>query len=108
MGADLDPDDLDACKPDILSSTCDVDQDNDGDGLSNAEEELLGTDPDNRDTDGDGFSDAFEQRNGADPNSPAVLGGGGVGGCSQGGTSSLWLILALMLPLVVRRRQPCS
>jgi len=34
--------------------------DDDGDGLSNAEELALGTDPQNPDTDGDGLSDGFE------------------------------------------------
>ncbi|MHB1845029.1 MAG: vWA domain-containing protein [Deltaproteobacteria bacterium] len=34
--------------------------DSDGDGLTDAEEVALGTDPHNRDTDGDGFSDGLE------------------------------------------------
>ncbi|HUB09148.1 MAG TPA: VWA domain-containing protein [Myxococcales bacterium] len=36
------------------------DVDSDGDGLSDAEEIAIGTDPRNRDTDGDGFSDGVE------------------------------------------------
>lgn len=36
------------------------DQDTDGDGLTDREEALLGTDPDNADTDGDGLSDRAE------------------------------------------------
>ncbi|AKU92115.1 vWA domain-containing protein [Vulgatibacter incomptus] len=36
--------------------------DSDGDGLSDVEEELIGTDPTLRDTDGDGFSDFLEHR----------------------------------------------
>jgi hypothetical protein len=34
--------------------------DSDGDGLSDAEEELLGSDPENSDTDGDGYTDGEE------------------------------------------------
>lgn len=42
-------------------------QDTDGDGLSNAEEKLYGTDPYNPDTDGDGYSDGVEVHSGYDP-----------------------------------------
>ncbi len=59
------------------------DVDSDGDGLSDAEEIALGTDPHNKDTDGDGFSDGVEvwaMRAGAnldplrfDPGCPADL-----------------------------------
>jgi YD repeat-containing protein len=45
--------------------------DADGDGLSNAQELLLGTDPLNPDTDGDGFSDGVEVATGSDPLNPA-------------------------------------
>jgi Tol biopolymer transport system component len=41
--------------------------DADGDGLTNAEEAGLGTDPLNPDTDGDGLSDGFEVSHGTDP-----------------------------------------
>ncbi len=41
--------------------------DSDGDGLTDAEEGLLGTDPNNADTDGDGVSDWQEVANGTDP-----------------------------------------
>ena len=41
--------------------------DNDGDGLTNAEEEALGTDPDAVDSDGDGVSDVDEFDHGTDP-----------------------------------------
>ena len=43
------------------------DLDNDGDGLSNADETLLGTDPNQRDSDGDFLSDAEEVSIGSDP-----------------------------------------
>ncbi len=41
--------------------------DSDGDGLTDAEEEALGTDPNNPDSDGDGYTDAFENFYGTDP-----------------------------------------
>lgn len=41
--------------------------DTDGDGLTAAEEEFYGTDPDNLDTDGDGFNDGDEVKAGYDP-----------------------------------------
>jgi hypothetical protein len=42
-------------------------QDIDGDGLSNAAEAALGTDPENADTDGDGMTDGYEVANGLNP-----------------------------------------
>ncbi|MEL6342789.1 MAG: redoxin domain-containing protein [Myxococcota bacterium] len=39
---------------------CDADKDDDGDGLTNGEEEELGTDPESADSDGDGLSDGDE------------------------------------------------
>lgn len=44
--------------------------DSDGDGLSDAQEGILGTDPFNPDTDGDGFSDGVEVASGSDPLNP--------------------------------------
>lgn len=44
-----------------------ADLDNDGDGLTNAEELALGTNPDNPDTSGDGMTDADKVRLGLDP-----------------------------------------
>jgi YD repeat-containing protein len=49
----------------------DPNADADGDGLANAYEILLGTDPFNPDTDGDGFSDGLEVTAGSDPLNPA-------------------------------------
>ncbi len=43
------------------------DDDEDGDGLTNAEEQALGTDPLNHDSDGDGFGDGDEVIEGSDP-----------------------------------------
>ncbi|MCU6361143.1 thrombospondin type 3 repeat-containing protein, partial [Enterobacter quasiroggenkampii] len=44
--------------------------DTDGDGLTDKEEEDLGTDPKNPDTDGDGLTDKEEVDNGTDPLDP--------------------------------------
>jgi hypothetical protein len=46
-------------------------EDFDRDGLSNIEEESLGTDPKKEDTDGDGYSDGVELESGYDPLIPA-------------------------------------
>ena len=45
--------------------------DSDQDGLSNEEERLYKTDPQNRDTDGDSYSDGVEVQSGYDPLKPA-------------------------------------
>lgn len=45
----------------------------DGDGLNNAAEEQLGTDPEKADSDGDGASDFSEVRFGSDPQDPASV-----------------------------------
>lgn len=47
--------------------TCPPPVDSDGDGLSDLEEQVLGTDPNNPDTDGGGVSDGVEVANGTDP-----------------------------------------
>ena len=46
------------------------DQDDDGDGLTNAEEEALGTDPSSIDSDEDGYQDGHEVTEGSDPTDP--------------------------------------
>jgi hypothetical protein len=52
---------------DHRSPVVDPDADDDGDGLTNAEEEALGTDPGEADSDGDGMSDTEEFEHGTDP-----------------------------------------
>ena len=55
-----------------------LEPDSDGDGLTDREEKLLGTDPTNPDTDGDGISDGVEARLstlGYDPLKPNVIPG---------------------------------
>lgn len=47
--------------------------DPDGDGLTNAQEIMLGTDPLNADTDGDGYQDGLEVALGSDPRNPASI-----------------------------------
>jgi len=49
----------------------DGDEDPDGDGLTNLEEYLLGTNPSNPDTDGDGMPDGWEVMYGFDPLDPS-------------------------------------
>lgn len=44
--------------------------DSDGDGLTDSEEDFLGTDPNNPDSDGDGLTDGEEITEGTDPNNP--------------------------------------
>jgi hypothetical protein len=54
----------------VFAPGLDPEGDEDGDGLTNAEEEALGTDPYQRDTDGDGVTDYREVREGTDPLDP--------------------------------------
>jgi len=56
---------------DNTSSGMSIFQDSDQDGLSNEEEKLYGTDPNNPDTDNDGYSDGVEVKSGYDPLKPA-------------------------------------
>jgi len=69
-----DPDDNNPCVPNANFATCDQD----GDGLNNSEEALIGTDPTLPDTDGDGINDGDEVTGGSnplDPCSPVPTGG---------------------------------
>jgi YD repeat-containing protein len=54
----------------VVNSSRASSMDSDGDGLSDAQEILIGTDPFNPDTDGDGFSDGVEVASGSDPLDP--------------------------------------
>ena len=49
------------------TTTAPTDPDTDGDGLTDADEALFGSDPNNVDTDSDGLNDAEEQQHGTDP-----------------------------------------
>jgi hypothetical protein len=53
--------------PSGTTSVADPTADDDGDGLENAEEAALGTDPGSKDSDGDGVSDNDEFSHGTDP-----------------------------------------
>jgi len=64
-----------ACAPDdpeepTTPDATDAQSDADGDGLTLAEEQDLGTDPDDPDTDDDGYLDGDEVREGTDPLDP--------------------------------------
>ncbi len=90
-----------------------LDPDIDGDGLTNAEEESLGTDPRNRDTDGDGWWDKAEIEAGTNPLNAAshpeiyVVGANSVsvllptaptGDLTVGGLSVSEPVVSLLLP----------
>ena len=65
------PSEADTDGDDIPDST---DEDDDNDGLSDAEELIIGTDPLNTDTDGDGVSDQAEDFDGDGiPNGADIL-----------------------------------
>ena len=55
---EMDPGNLDPCIPSTIAPGCT--QDSDNDGLTDGEEDILGTDPNNPDTDGDGIEDGIE------------------------------------------------
>jgi gliding motility-associated-like protein len=63
---ELDPDNTNPCIPNANAGTCDQD----GDGLTNSQENAAGTSPTNPDTDGDGLTDGAEVTNGSDPLNP--------------------------------------
>ena len=90
----------------------DPDADDDGDGLTNAEEDCIwGTDPQNPDTDGDGFTDGDEVTEGYDPTDPEDFyvepeppprTGAYLGGACGTAPAGFWL---LGLLVAARRRQ---
>ena len=59
FNSDEDPDDNDPCNPSLIAGTCDQD----GDGLTNDQEGVIGTNPTNPDTDGDTLRDGFDEHN---------------------------------------------
>ncbi|MFZ9612619.1 MAG: CotH kinase family protein [Crocinitomicaceae bacterium] len=61
-------DPLNPCDPDDTLPGCQLDTD--FDGLTDAQEGVLGTNPNNPDTDGDGYNDALEVTQGSDPLNP--------------------------------------
>ena len=77
-----DPNDF--CDPIDTSTSC-PGGDTDGDGLTNAEEEALGTDPTSDDTDDDGVDDGTEADSGTDPLDPDTDGDGLCDGPGDGG-----------------------
>jgi len=80
LGVDSDNDGLSDADEEALG-TDPLDPDSDDDGLSDGAETILGTDPLAADTDGDGISDGDEVANGTDPLDPNDPGGpGGPGG----------------------------
>jgi hypothetical protein len=94
----------DACG-DGVGDVCD--DDDDDDGLTDATEGLLGTDPLLADTDGDGFDDGEEVAAGTDPNDPGSFPAGGppaVPTLSPVGKAWLALALAGVAAALARRR----
>ena len=97
---------------------CEVDPDDcDGDGLTNDEEEELGTDPYDADTDDGGVDDGTEVANGTDPLDPSddtgnysVEGGTFFGACAAtstpAGAGTLLFVLGALM--AVRRRYGAS
>ncbi|MBL1278991.1 MAG: CotH kinase family protein [Fluviicola sp.] len=61
-------DPLNPCDPDDFFPGCQTDTD--GDGIFDAQEDILGTDPNNPDTDGDGATDGEEVTGVDDPSTP--------------------------------------
>jgi hypothetical protein len=60
-----------ACGTDVIAHDPPGDADSDGDGLNDADEEEIGTDPEDPDSDDDGLLDGAEVDNGLDPLDPA-------------------------------------
>ncbi len=102
-----------------LDAGDDVQTDRDGDGLTDSEETVLGTDPDDPDSDDDGYSDGQEIDDGTnplDPDDPGSPDDTGVtldddplrtGGLFGGGCASLgpWSLLVVGSALAFRSRR---
>jgi hypothetical protein len=92
--ADTDADgdtDADADADADTDADTDPDADDDRDGLTNGEEQALGTDPDDPDSDGDGVEDGREVEDGTNPlygYSHTYAGGYNVGTCEDGTAAS--------------------
>jgi hypothetical protein len=73
----------------VAHCTVNLEGDTDGDGLTDAEEALLGTNPNSADTDHDGYSDFCEVRFGGDPLNAAVIPPGSLLDSDRDGLSDL-------------------
>ena len=92
--------------PNDPSDDVPTDGDCDGDGLTDAEEEALGTDPCDEDTDGDGIPDGVEVTLGLDPLVPDGPQGSGCNcNTADGSAPSALFVLALLSGLGLRRRR---
>ena len=78
--------------------------DPDGDGISTADEEANGTDPQNADSDGDGLNDGDESLRGTDPNSVDSDGDGLEDGVEVGlgQTHSSWTRMATATAIAMK------
>ncbi|HUQ11927.1 MAG TPA: hypothetical protein VM146_16550 [Steroidobacteraceae bacterium] len=79
-GTDLAP--LNPCAPNGNTAAC-LSADSDGDGLTNTQEDALGTDRNDADTDNDGISDGIEA--GTNPASPVDTDGDGIPDVAEAG-----------------------
>jgi len=75
---------------------CDTEPpDTDGDGLTDEEEEVLGTDPGSADTDGDGYDDGTEREGNTNPldaGDHPYLGGWPIGACRNSIAGTGWAV----------------